>query len=134
MMRKLGFFVFMLISISGFTQRGDIGFKGGISAGFVFTQVDGDNYSGYNRLGPQAGVFSKYIFNEDFSLHTEIKYIQKGSKHVSKDENGQILPSDYFALKLDYFELPILLEYKIQEKFYAQAGIGLGYLINSENR
>ncbi|MFH2095180.1 MAG: outer membrane beta-barrel protein [Bacteroidota bacterium] len=127
--KNLGYILFILFSFFGFSEsiaQKKQGFSAGISAGLVASQVDGDRYSGYQRLGMQGGIFSSFTIGEDMFGKIEIKYMQKGSKRVDQ-KNGV-----YFELKLQYIEVPVLAGYQIDEKFSVEAGPGLGYLIKAE--
>ncbi|MFH2141565.1 MAG: porin family protein [Bacteroidota bacterium] len=117
---------FFLCSVFSFAQRKDHGFKSGITAGVVFSQVDGDSFSGYQKLGLQCGIFSKYIINDKFNSHVEIKYIQKGSKRVNP-KNGV-----FFDFKLDYIDIPLMVIYYINKITFLDGGLGIAYLFNAK--
>jgi outer membrane scaffolding protein for murein synthesis (MipA/OmpV family) len=119
------YFLLVLLPAFSYSQRNERGFKSGISCGLVFSQVDGDSFSGYEKMGSQVGIFSKYIIDDNFSSHIGIKYIQKGSKKVNQD-NGV-----YFKLKFDYIEIPVLIDYKVNDKTFIEGGIGIGYLFSA---
>lgn len=124
-MRKLLLSIFLLLFISySFAQKPD-GFHAGLFGGLVASQVDGDNYAGYNRLGLQFGGFSNFKFDNVWGAQFEIKYIQKGSKFQSQKTGT------FFEVKLDYVEVPILFNYQFDEKMYFEAGLGVAYLIKS---
>jgi len=125
-MKKYFIFILLIsiiISIS-YAQKPD-GFHAGIIGGLVASQVDGDNYAGYNRLGLQFGGFTKFKLNQDWGGQVEIKYLQKGSKQVSQ-KNGI-----FFEIKLDYVEVPVLVNYQFDEKMYAEGGFAFAYLIGA---
>ena len=46
-------FIFSLLALNAHTQ----GFKGGLHAGLLATQVDGDNHAGYKKVGLFAGIY-----------------------------------------------------------------------------
>ncbi|MBN2668023.1 MAG: PorT family protein [Bacteroidales bacterium] len=101
------------------------GFKAGISAGFVASQVDGDESSGYNKLGFQGGAYTRYLFNDKWSILSEMKFIQKGSKE--SNEESMV----YFSVRLNYVEVPLLLQYTLKEKFHIGAGLSIANLIGA---
>jgi len=103
------------------------GFKGGLFAGMTASQVDGDQWAGYSKVGLQMGVYSRYLFNDSWSLVTELKYIQKGSIHTEKDN-----PYAYFRIKLNYIEIPVLLNFQLNNRFVFGAGLSYGYLLNAK--
>ena len=103
------------------------GFKGGLFAGMVASQLDGDNSDGYHKFGFQGGVYSRYIFSDRLSLINELKFIQKGSSRTNDDD-----PYSNFKVKLNYIELPFILDYQVKEKIAIGGGISYGYLISAE--
>jgi len=103
------------------------GFKGGIIVGFVASQVDGDAYAGYHKVGFQGGVYTRYKFNEKWSLYNELKFIQKGSSQTNKDD-----PYSDFKIKLNYIDLPFILNYQYNKKFIFGAGLSYGVLMSAE--
>ena len=121
---KTLFFLLLLNFSVAFGQKAD-GFHAGFLGGLVASQVDGDNYAGYNRLGIQFGGFTNFMINEDWGGQVEIKYIQKGSKHQSQKHGT------YFELKFDYVEVPLLVNYQFDEKISFEGGLGVAYLIRA---
>ena len=80
-------------------------FFGGLALGGVTSQVEGDDRAGWDKIGFTAGAFVGLPMNNTFSALMELKYVQKGS-HSDADN---FVPGDPYSLKLDYFELPILI-------------------------
>ncbi len=103
------------------------GFKGGLIGGLVVSQVDGDAYAGYHKIGIQGGIYSRYIFNKSWSLYNELKFIQKGSNQTNKDD-----PYSDFKIKLNYIGLPFILNYQYNDKFIFGAGLSYGILMSAE--
>ncbi len=125
-LRLLIISVWLLLPAVSFSQKK--GFNAGVLAGIVPSQVDGDSYGGYHKVGLQAGLFSEFVFNKQVSLITEIKYINKGAKQVSKDNTF------YYKSSLNYVEVPFALQYYYKKGFSFNAGLAFGYLISySEN-
>jgi hypothetical protein len=101
-------------------------FSGGVLAGITATQVDGDGYGGYNRLGANVGTWVGYTFTPTIALRTELKFIQKGSFRKNQDEFGGVL--GYYSLRLNYIEMPYVVEYHFREDFIPFVGLSFGYL------
>ena len=112
---------FIIISILAFGQKR--GFDAGILGGIVPSQVDGDSYGGYHKIGLQGGLFVRYNLNKQLYIFNEIKYIQKGAKQVSKDNTF------YYKSALNYIELPFSLQYLYKKKYLIEAGTAFSYLI-----
>lgn len=116
------FMLILLVSFNVFNVSSQ-GFEGGAFAGFTGSQVDGDTYSGYNKLGFVGGIYVKRALSEKTSLKMEFKYIMKGAakKVTNADPN-------VYSLTLNYFELPLLFEYKTVRQLSVEAGLAVGYL------
>ncbi|MGN0034030.1 MAG: outer membrane beta-barrel protein [Candidatus Limimorpha sp.] len=79
-------------------------FYGGIALGGAVSQVEGDMRSGWNKAGMTAGVFTGLNINDNIDFQIELKYVQKGSK---SDIDNPVI-GDPYAIRLGYFELPLL--------------------------
>ena len=112
-------------------------FNGGLLAGGVISQVDGDHYSGYHHLGFTAGAYVNLPCSDEFSLQTELKYSLFGS-HSSVDEvEAGMNP---YALQLHYVEMPVMARYNLgglningqHLDFIAfEAGVSFDFLMNN---
>lgn len=98
----------------------DVRFRGGIVAGLNATQVDGDDFAGFTKLGLNAGFVAQLPLSKKFFMSMEILYSQKGAK--SKTYQG--FPTEY-RVKLNYAEVPVLINF--QEKSAVNFGLGLAY-------
>lgn len=101
-------------------------FKGGLLAGMSATQVDGDTYSGYNQAGFIGGVWVSRVLNDNFDIRSELKFIQKGSYRRFTDGSGGT--TGFYSIRLNYAEMPFLLEYKHRDDIIPFAGLSFGYL------
>ena len=117
-------------------------FQAGILSGISTSQVDGDTYAGYNKLGFTAGGFisTKISSKGKWNASFELNYIQKGSRKNPHPDKG-----DYtsYKLKLNYIEVPILLTYSFttidslggrsQERHFSlEGGLAFAVLVHSE--
>jgi Outer membrane protein beta-barrel domain len=103
-------------------------FVAGVKAGLSASQVSGDNLSGFKKAGLVGGLQVTGIFNQKWSAQLEMLYIQKGSKAVGNPAQGDFT---FYLLKLDYVEVPVLLQYH-QKKFTFEAGPSFGYLVREK--
>ena len=105
-------------------------FYGGLVVGANFTQVDGDNYAGYHRVGINAGGIVYTKFDEHIAASIEILYSQKGSRgHFDiQNANGHIVSG--YKLKLNYAEVPLQLCYFDRRRSHFGAGISIARLVN----
>jgi len=89
-----------------------------IAGGAVFSQLDGDHYAGYYKLGLNSGIYVNRFVNKDLAVQLGLRYMQKGSKKES-----------YYKCSLQYAELPLTLRYFYFDKIDIEAGFSFGYLI-----
>jgi hypothetical protein len=95
-------------------------------AGVSPSQVHGDMYSGFHKLGGMGGVGVETVFNEKASMNLSFLFIQKGAR---KNQNLEKNDLNYYYLNLNYLEVPILVTYT-QKKFLFDIGVSASYLIN----
>lgn len=116
------FLSFILCTTNVKAQYGntDRVFWGGLVGGGNFTQVDGDNFAGYHKAGWNAGVIVYASIGHPAALSMELLYAQKGSRagqnQVPKMANDQSTIITDYKIKLNYAEVPILLNYFDQRK------------------
>ena len=117
--------VFSIVVLSGtisFSQE----FDGGITAGLVTSQVDGDSWAGYNKSGFTFGAFVSRKLSEKIGAGMEIRYIRKGALKDDTGEDG----FTYYRSRLNYIEIPLYLRY-YSGRFLFEAGPSIGVLVNS---
>lgn len=102
-------------------------FEGGILGGLTASQIDGDSYSGYNKVGIQAGAWVQRLFTYTIAGQLELRYVQKGSLQTNK-------PNDpiYYKCVLHYIDLPIMAQYIYDEKIVFELGIGPEFLVSGK--
>ncbi|MDX9848025.1 MAG: outer membrane beta-barrel protein [Tenuifilaceae bacterium] len=101
-------------------------FNGGLLFGLSATQVDGDGHGGYNRAGLAAGVWVGRHILPEIAIRTELKFLQKGSYKQFIDDNGGVI--GFYSLRLNYIEMPYLLEYRFRENIIPFVGLSIGFL------
>lgn len=128
-MKKLFFIATIFISTCTYSQV----FKSGLLIGLTGSQVEGDGYGGYNKLGFIAGGFTNTDFSEKWSTQFEIYYINKGSFDPARPDKG-----DYsmFKFNVNYIEVPIALRYKHNQFMFETGLYGakfLSYSVEDQN-
>lgn len=110
-------------------------FTGGLVAGSTFSQVDGDKYAGYFKIGFNAGAILHARISKDFTLSMELLFTQKGARSNFRQNSS----SDSFTIvnqniNLNYAEIPVLIN--VYDRKKSHVGIGLSYaqLISSEEK
>lgn len=86
-------------------------FKASVIIGGYGSQVDGDNFVGYNKFGISGGVRATAVLNRHFDADIELLYQQKGSRFESRPGGDRDR-----ILHLDYMEVPVLIRYFPQKK------------------
>jgi hypothetical protein len=108
----------LCLSTSIYTQY----FKGGLTFGLTGSQMDGDNLSGYNKLGISTGMFVRRDFSERTAMMGEIKFIMKGAaKKISLSSQTT------YKMTLYYFELPLTILYRTSKKVEVETGLAAAY-------
>jgi hypothetical protein len=99
---------------------------GAVSLGMNITQVDGDEFYGFNKVGLNVGPMIAVPFgrNKNWSASMELLYSQKGSKH-----NGSTDSTDYKLIQ-DYAEIPVLIHFTDKKLISGGVGFSYGQLIN----
>lgn len=119
MKTKLLLIVLLLGSLTALSSQS---FKGGVTGGLNAARIDNDGDELYGKLGLNAGVFvSREILPGMLEWQMEVKYTSRGKYNVDRDLQGTIIGVSLIDLR--YFELPLSLQVKLNEKM--QIGLGL---------
>ncbi|MBO4328349.1 MAG: PorT family protein [Bacteroidales bacterium] len=87
-------------------------FDGGLTAGVVASQIDGDGYGGFHQLGWTGGFFVRIPSDGPGSWQMELRYTLLGAHSDVKEVDNGMLPMD---VRLHYTELPILYRYDLSK-------------------
>lgn len=107
-------------------------FNGALVMGLNFSQVDGDSYYGYHKVGLNAGAEVLARLSPHFGLSMELLYSRKGSRAVTVTESltwGTYVWKYY--MDVNYIEVPVLL-HAWSRKYDVEIGASYGRLINSD--
>jgi len=123
-------FILSIVFVFGITtltqaQYFDAGFVCGLAA----TQVDGDGNGGYNKAGPIAGIWVGRRLSTTLFARMELRYIQKGS-YAKNAVDG--VSTSFYRMRLNYFEIPLILGYRLKNGFNPIVGLSGGYLITAK--
>lgn len=98
-------------------QHTNIGVKGGLNS----FNIQSDNSSGSDsKIGLHAGLLGHIHLNDQYAFQPELVYSMQGAKSSNTD------------IKLDYINVPLLLQYMFDNGFRIQAGPQLGFLLNAK--
>ncbi len=125
------FFVFSSMDAEGQDRR----FGAGALLGVNASQIQGDRFAGYDKLGLLGGLTAQVFLTEKIDISIEILYSQLGSR----PEFNLNSSNDPFKIKLDYISVPVYVKYKdwIDEegdyyKVHFFGGLSYGRLFGSE--
>lgn len=124
MKKILSIFVLLAFSNVGVAQD----FGADLLVGANFSQVDGDQLGGYNKLGANIGIQINRKVASDWDIAFELRYSMKGAKKVQDPDN--LTPT--LKLSYDYLELPLLIKYKAFLKITPYSGLSVGVNVINE--
>lgn len=116
-------FVFFVLSTRAQTSESVFIFKPVI--GMNACQIHGDNASGYNKPGITGGAVINARLSNNLSLDLGFMYSQKGAWKNQNTKNGDY---SFFRINLNYVEIPLLLNFKANSKYFLTLGPSLAYL------
>jgi len=108
-------------------------FYGGLVAGANFSQVDGDYYAGYDKVGLNVGGIVYAQLKKHLALSLEILYSEKGSKSTGPQPDPvttKILVTKY-GIKANYAEIPVMINYFDKRKSHFGVGVSYSRLVSS---
>lgn len=105
-------------------------FTGKVILGINGSQIDGDGLSGYYKPGLVFGAGVRFPVSENLSIGPEIMYSMKGAK-TSFDQHEKY-QQPIIVYRLNYVDLPIVAEYKIDDGLQVEGGVLFGYLLNAK--
>lgn len=109
--------ILVLLASSATAQHTNIGVKGGLNS----FNIETDNGSGFDsKIGLHVGLLGHIHLSNQFGLQPEIVYSMQGAKSGNSE------------IKLDYINVPVLVQYMFDNGFRVQAGPQLGILLNAK--
>jgi hypothetical protein len=126
LMRAATFYFLLIFTVSFSSPVKAQRFLGAVSLGMNLTQVDGDEFFGFNKVGLNVGPMVAVPFGKknNWSVSMELLYSQKGSYH------GGATDSTRFRLNLDYAEVPVLIHFTDKKLISGGVGFSYGQLVN----
>lgn len=117
-MKNISVFVLgLVLTVTSFAQApAKFGLKGGVN----IATLRQDNVSYDSRIGLHIGGLAHIHLAPQWALQPEVLYSQEGAK------------LDDVTLKLDYINIPLMLQYMFSNGFRIEAGPQLGLMINSK--
>lgn len=104
------------------------GFNGGMVAGGLVSQIDGDTWQGYHKFGYLAGAFVSLKISPHSSFQMEMEYIQKGMKQGADTVTNT---GTTYLTRLHYLEIPVLYQFNFAHRFQAETGLSADVLLGT---
>lgn len=101
-------------------------FNAGLKLGICTSQIDGDRWGGFNKIGPTGGFFVNRALSPKIEGQLEILYTNRGSRLWPSAKNGNAS----YRISLHYIDIPILAKFWLW-KFQFEAGIINGIFFGS---
>lgn len=107
-------------------------FTGSLIGGVNFSQVDGDSFYGYHRVGLHMGAQVFVHFTDWLGASMELLYSQKGSRGQAIKESPTIgtFVTKYY-MNLNYVEVPVTFHI-ITHNTDIESGVSYGRLIGAK--
>jgi hypothetical protein len=105
-------------------------FSAELIGGVNITQVDGDGFGGYYGGGIAAGFAAFFELDEKLAIGPEFMYSMKGAKTSIDQQNELGYPR--FVWRINYFDVPLMARYTVNDYLVAQGGLSVNYLLASK--
>ncbi len=102
-------------------------FEAGLVAGFNLSQVDGDDLTGFNKIGVNVGGRVDAILADRWRLSLEMLFAQQGASRNRLDNPA----SAFDKIRLNLVEAPVMVHFQ-DWKIQASAGLSYARVINYE--
>ena len=128
--KTVGLFIAVSFAFIGHSQETEKGVFSGIAhAGISTSQIFGDGYGGYNKLGFRGGVGIFTPIKENLSFQFELNFANRGSRKPARPDKGQIYQR---KISGDYIDVPLLLKTHIRN-FEIEFGLNNAKLVRSSD-
>ncbi len=111
-------------------------FRAGLTLGTNFTQVDGDNFAGYYKVGINGAAVVYAKLADQIMGGLEMSFTQKGARaagaQVPQLGNDLSTVLTEYKINLNYLEVPVTINYFDQKENNFGLGIAYGQLIGSK--
>ena len=117
---------FILVMVSQYL--GAQHFAAGVQGGLSLSQLDGDQFTGYDKKGIWFGIRGQTNLSRYTEFMVELNYVQKGSRfgRTQKSEHKNRL------IRLSYAEVPVIFRFHKKEKtaLFYDLGFSVSFLIH----
>ncbi|NNJ54785.1 MAG: porin family protein [Bacteroidia bacterium] len=114
------------LSLFGVSYSQDFGAS--LLVGANFSQIDGDQFAGYNKLGLNVGIEIDRALNPDWEAAFELKFSMKGSKKIVDPD----IIDPTLKISYNYIEVPLLAKFTRFESITPYSGVSIGVNVFNE--
>ncbi|MEL6924536.1 MAG: porin family protein, partial [Bacteroidota bacterium] len=108
-------------------------FNAGLMLGNSMSQLDGDDFTGFDKSGIRGGLKGMIFLNDKLDITAGLLFNQKGSRFENPNLNA-VRSDKNRIIHLDYMEVPLLLTIKQLKKnaqgYRFDLGVSFARLIN----
>ncbi len=105
----------------------------GAVAGVNFSQVDGDNYAGYRKVGLNVGGIGYIRLHKHLAFSFELLYSQRGARsdyaRYSPIDSTTLITK--YNITENYAEIPLMINYFDKHKSHFGLGVSYSRLVSS---
>jgi hypothetical protein len=109
-------------------------FRAGVVAGFNLSQIDGDLYSGFDKINFEGGICGTARFDYRSEIVIEFLYVGKGSRFGNFRE-GRSDNNLNNSIAMHYVEVPFLFRHKwnsTPKGYFVEVGVSFARLIGTQ--
>lgn len=117
--------LFLFLTGLGLTSISAQRFRASLIGGCNLAQLDGDDLSGFNQIGVNAGGKVAAVLSDRWQLSLEMLFSQQGS-HRTRDD---LYFGQYDKIRLNLVETPVMISFK-DWKFHVSTGFSYARLIS----
>lgn len=130
---KKKFLALLVIGIAFITTASAQGFHLGIKAGTNMLKIDDKSFKDEFKFGYNLGGFAEINFTKKFGVQPEVLWSQSSYRTATNIE--EVIPGTKadVAVKLNYLQIPLLLNYRPVKFLSLQVGPQFGILIDQNN-
>ncbi len=130
---KKKFLALLVIGIAFITTASAQGFHVGIKAGTNMLKIDDKSFKDEFKFGYNLGGFAEINFTKKIGVQPEVLWSQ--SSYRTANNIDEVIPGTKadVAVKLNYLQIPLLLNYRPVKFLSLHVGPQFGILINQNN-
>ena len=122
-MKKIFIVLFLLAVMNAGAQNFQLGVKGGVNMS-NFTGGDFGDVEKKALVGFHVGGFTRFLFGKNLALQPEVLFSSQGAKLEDATDEQNI--------KINYVNIPIMLQFITDGGFYLEAGPQFGFKVSED--